>query len=176
MSTAQHRSSAKITDGDLRHLAKLARADFACFFRSYERWRPYSSRLLLICLCQGAARHYVKPTRVLDTDRKGGVNDFDVWCLFRHRLSDRPFPPRRHGRKGFGGSKFGQTPGEQQLTGRRVDIFGRSIRLSPSESAIEAVQRYLAEPPTRSWWELQQSAVVVIWPDDLRGQVIWSSD
>jgi hypothetical protein len=176
MSTAQHRSSAKITDGDLRHLAELARADFDCFFRRCERWRPYSSRLLLICLCQGAARHYVKPTRVLDTDRKGGVNDFDVWGFFRDRFSDRPFPPRRHGRKDFGRSKFGRTPGEPQLTGRRVDIFGRSIRLSRTESAIEAVRRYLSEAPTRSWWELQQSAVVVIWPDDLRGQVIWNPD
>jgi hypothetical protein len=173
MSTARHRSSAKITGRDLRHLAELARSDFDCFFRRYKQWRPYSCRLLLICLCQGAARHYVKPTRVLDTHRKGGVSDFDVWGFFRDRLRHRPFPPRRHGRKGFGQSKFGQTSDEPRLIGRRVDIFGRSIRLRRSETCIQAVHRYLREPPTLSWQKLQKSPVVVIWPAKWRRKVIW---
>jgi hypothetical protein len=80
----------------------LALADFESFFRRNKRWRPYEDRLMLICLCQGAARHYVEPHRGVATDRKGGVNDFDVWSFFRKHASDRPFPPRRHGFQDFG--------------------------------------------------------------------------
>lgn len=110
MSNSANRSFERITRTDLRRLSTKAVADLENFFHRYERWRPYQSRLMLICLCQGAALHYVAPHGGVATDRHGGVNDFDVWGFFQDRPNHRPFPPRRHGFQDFGLSKFGRNP------------------------------------------------------------------
>ena len=105
MSQSPGRSFERITRADLRRLKDLALRDFGSFFDRHQG-HPYSGRLMLICLCQGAAQHYVKPTRGGDSDRQGGVNDFDVWGFFRARPDGRPFPYRRRGVQDFGPSKF----------------------------------------------------------------------
>ena len=174
MSNSASRSFERITTADLRRLSMLALADFDSLFHRYERWRPYQGRLILICLCQGAALHYVRPRKGVTSDRQGGINDFDVWGFFRHRTNDRPFPPRRHGRQDFGPSKFGRNPNEEaRFSGRRVDVLGRSIEKQRSETTIEAVQRYLRRPPTQSARRLAERPVVVLWPSAWRGRVIW---
>lgn len=174
MSSAANRSFEPITSADLRRLSTLALADFDNLFHRYERWRPYQSRLMLICLCQGAAMHYVTPRNGGASDRHGGVNDLDVWGFFHHRANDRPFPPRRHGRQDFGPSKFGRNPNEEaRFTGRRVDVLGRSIEKLRSETPIEAVQRYLRMHHTQSARRLAERPVVVLWPSPWRGRVIW---
>ena len=78
MSKSSNRSFERITDIDLRRLSALAAADFDDLFRRIARWRPYRRRLMLLCLCQGAALHYASPRRGMAADRSGGVNDFDV--------------------------------------------------------------------------------------------------
>lgn len=174
MSNSRYRSFEKITRADLRRLSMLAHADFDTFFRRHERWRRYSDRLILICLCQGAARHYVEPNRVVTSDREGGVNDFDVWGFFRDRPNDRPFPPRRHGFQDFGPSKFGRNPNDKpRFTGRRVDVLGRSISMLRSETPIQSVQRYLREGRTESSRRLAERPVVVVWPSEDCGRIIW---
>jgi hypothetical protein len=174
MSNSANRSFERITAGDLRRLSTLALADSGGLFQRYERWRPYRSRLMLICLCQGAAVHYVTPQKGAASDRSGGVNDFDVWGFFRDRTNDRPFPFRRHGRQDFGPSKFGRNPNEEaRFTGRRVDVLGRSIEKRCSEAPIEAVRRYLQISNTQSARRLAERPVVVLWPSTWRGRVIW---
>jgi hypothetical protein len=134
MSNSRNRSYEKITRGDLGHLANLALTDFKSFFQRNARRHPYSDRLMLVCLCQGAARHYVDPYRVLSSDREGGVHDFDVWGFFRQHPDERPFPPGRQGFADFGLSRFGRDPDDEpRFTGRRVDVLGRSIEVQPSK-------------------------------------------
>jgi hypothetical protein len=130
---------------------------------------------MLICLCQGAALHYVAPHGGVATDRKGGVNDFDVWGFFRDRPNHhRPFPPRRHGFQDFGPSKFGRNPYDKpRFTGRRVDLFGRSIEKQRSETPVRTLQRYLREGRKPSARRLAERPVVVLWPSEQRGQIIW---
>ena len=101
---------------------------------------------------EGAALHFV--------DGKNGVKDFDVWSFYSDKKGVPQFPFHRRARADFGESKFGKCPGES-LKGRRVDIFGRSIKsvravcgellISP-ESAIRhthADSAPVADPYTR---------------------------
>lgn len=174
MGFSVHRSFETITRSDLRRLAMLARDDLHDFFRRYPRWRPYADRLELMCLCQGAARHYLEPGRIPESKRDGGVADFDVWAFFRHRERDRPFPPRRHGFQDFGPSKFGRNADDDpRFIGRRVDVLGRSISVRRGETIDGALQRYFTEGRSQSARRLAVRPAVVLWPNNRCGEVVW---
>ena len=165
VSNSPHRSFARITPNDLARLAQIARDDFADLCQRKEKCRRYADRLLLICLCQGAARHYAHHDR--------GVQDFDLWGFFEEARG-HPFPYRRRGKHDFGPSKFGRNPDDgDKFKGRRVDVIGRSIRMPKNKTPIEAVQRYLCEARTESASLLAERPVVIVWPRKIRGKVIW---
>ena len=84
-----------------------------------EKYGWCENHLLMLCLCQGAAEHYVRGER--------GVKDFDVWAFYEAQTGENPFPPRRHSTKDFWPSIFGRNPCDEGETGRRIDVFGRSI-------------------------------------------------
>jgi hypothetical protein len=90
VSNSPHRSFARIIPSDLARLAQIALDDFADLCQRQEYSRRYADRLRLICLCQGAARHYVHGDR--------GVWDFDLWGFFEE-VCGHPFPYRRRGEK-----------------------------------------------------------------------------
>jgi hypothetical protein len=98
MSNSPHRSFACITPNDLARLAQIALDDFTELCRRKEYCRRYADRLRLICLCQGAARHYVHHDR--------GVWDFDLWGFFEE-VPGYPFPYRRRGEHDLMFSCFG---------------------------------------------------------------------
>jgi hypothetical protein len=54
-----------------------------------------------------------------------------------------------------------------------VDVIGRSIGFADSETPVEAVQRYLRETRSTSARLLSERPVIVIWPANACGQVIW---
>jgi hypothetical protein len=87
-----------------------------------------------------------------------------------------PFPYRRRGERDFGLSKFGRNPDNgDAFKGRRVDVIGRSIRMTKNETPIEAVQRYLGESRTKSASLLADGPVIVVWPSKYRSRVIWDA-
>jgi hypothetical protein len=135
MSNSPHRSHERIEVDDLRRLAELANADLDALFHRAASG-VYAGRCILMCLCQGGARHFVHGDR--------GVQDFDVWAFFREHPS-MPFPYRRRGKVDFGSSRFGRNPDDgPKFTGRRVDVIGRSINaVNENETAVASVQRYL---------------------------------
>jgi hypothetical protein len=98
---APHRSFARITPNGLARLAQIALDDLADLCRRQKYSRRYADGLRLICLCQGAARHYVYHDR--------GVWDFDLWGFFQE-VRGHPFPYRRRGEHDFGPSNLGETP------------------------------------------------------------------
>jgi hypothetical protein len=165
MSQSSNRSYEGIAEADLERLAQLALSDIhGLFARNADLSRCYRSRLMLICLCQGAAGHYVHRDR--------GVHDFDLWAFFRAH-PDRPFPWRRRGRCDFGPSRFGRDPQEsERFTGRRVDVMGRSLARRDDETPALMVQRWLQEGRTESARRIAARPVVTIWP--IRGEVIWA--
>lgn len=168
MSSSPHRSFELITQDDLARLAQIALEDLKELFRRREYSRAYADRLRLICLCQGAARHYVHHDR--------GVQDFDLWGFF-DQLPSRPFPPRRRGKCDFGPSRFGRNPEDgPRFEGRRVDVIGRSISIPEGEAPVEAVRHYLREGRTTSARLLSGRPVVVVWPANSCGRVVWPTD
>ena len=170
MSNSPHRSFARITPDDLARRAQIALDDFSDLCRRQKYASRYADRLRLICLCQGAAHHYVHNHRgVWD-----GVWDFDLWGFFEE-VPGHPFPYRRRGEHDFGPSKFGRDPDDDAFNGRKVDVIGRSIRMPKNETPIEAVPRYLREARTKSASLLAERPVIVVWPVENNGRVIWDA-
>jgi hypothetical protein len=54
-------------------------------------------------------------------------------------------------------------------------VIGRSIRMPSSETPIEAVQRYLREARTKSASLLAERPVIVVWPGEDFGRIIWDA-
>ena len=103
------RSLEVVEERHLRRLAKIAISDLQDFFRRYpDTGELYRNRRMLICLCQGAARHFVRQGH--------GVKDFEVWTFFR-KHPEKPFPYRRHPKKDFGHSRFGRHPPMKTIEG-----------------------------------------------------------
>lgn len=159
------RSQRRIEDADLRRLAEIALDDLDDLFRRRpETGRLYRDRLFAIALCQGAALHYV--------DGKNGIKDFDVWSFFT-AVPGRPFPFRRIARRDFGSARFGTTPTAPGYTGRRVDLIGRSLETGRDPDPVESLAGYLRRPQTKSATMLAGKAAVLLWPEALRGTVVW---
>lgn len=159
------RSNERITSEDLARLAQIARSDREDRFTRRPRWTPYADRVLCVALCQGAALHYV--------DGRNGVKDFDVYTFYADH-STGAFPYRWMTRVDFGPSRFGRYPGDPaSFRGRRVDLIGRSLEVSPEANPVEAVRAYLAAGRTETARQLARKAVVLLEPEPLRGQVIW---
>jgi hypothetical protein len=155
-----------ITDADLARLCELAREDLAELFeRRQETGELYRERLLGIALCQGAALHYV--------DGRNGIKDFDVWSFFAEH-DRRPFPYRRNVPYDFGPSKLGRRPRDpSRFVGRRVDMLGRSLNVPPGTDPVRAIRVYLRRDQTTTARLLAAKAVVMLWPEGVRGLVVW---
>jgi hypothetical protein len=151
---------------DLHQLADIAAdVEASLFARHPAGSGRYAGRLLCRVLCQGAALHYV--------DHTNGVKDFDVWSFYAER-TDGPFPARWRGTADFGVSKFGRFPGDPpRYLGRRVDLIGRSLPVPPDAEPAEVLRGYLSAARTASARELAAKAVVVIFPSDRAGEIIW---
>ena len=165
MGTAK-RSHQTIDRKDLERLGDLARLDREEFFsRNPALARLYRDRILCVALCQGAALHFV--------DGQNGIKDFDVWTFFAGRPARR-FPWRRPVTNAdFGPSKFGRSPDDRGLTGRRVDFLMRGLRCDLGADPLQALRRYLAQARTSSASCLAQKAVVIIEPIQLLQSVVW---
>lgn len=159
------RSYVRINKADLSRLSAIAADDRSQFFDRCPRWKPlYANRIIAVCLCQGAALHFV--------DRTNGVKDFDVWTFYACHPGE-PYPYRRRGKAEFGSLKFGRHPDDLGMNGRRVDLIGRSIPASTSDDPVETIRRYLQTSKTTSAVMLRMKSVVVLDPPHLRGAVIW---
>jgi len=159
------RSREPLRQDDLRRLADLALADLKQLFdRRPETGARYRDRLLVLCLCQGAAEHFVRPGH--------GIKDLDVWAFFTQH-PDGPFPYRRRGVMDFGRSRFGRHPDDRGFAGRRVDVIGRSIPSRDPHEPMESVRDWLALGSSLSAKLIAQRPVVGIYPESVRGRIIW---
>jgi hypothetical protein len=161
------RSFVRIRRRDLDRLAELAAADRAAFFAAHPVWaQSYADRYIGAALCQGAAQHYA--------DGKVGVQDFDVYSFFEANPKRRWYA-KRNKHVDFGDPRFGQSLDRPDFVGRRVDLLGRGINRRSGESASACIQRWFAEGATDSARRLARKAVVLIDPQEHRGEVLWRS-
>ena len=161
----EERSLQAIDEHDLRRLVRLALDDLEDLYRRKHHIRDMcKGKLLCLALCQGAALHYL--------DQATGVKDFDVWSFFE-RTGTGQFPYRRRAEVDFGSPKFGLTPGFPNFVGRKVDLLGRSISVSPDESPLVSLSRYISEATTSTPRHLAEKAGVILHPDEYFGQILW---
>lgn len=173
--TLRRRSYAKIRDDDLERLLNLEREWRESLERRHRHWRLYRSRLLCVCLAQGAARHLL--------DGRTGIKDFDLYRVFAaHPARPDPDPAIYRGRttKDLGESRFGKRTdwwGRRrfpQYAGRNVDIFSVALRVTPDADPVPAIRRWLSEPRTNTQRALAGKPLVVIDSHPLR--VAWPAD
>ncbi len=142
---------------DLDFLLVMGLQEHERFFHRNPRLRDaYHDNLIAICLCQGAALHYLDP--------RVGVKDFDVWHFYAE--NERvPFPYRAHCRV------------EDGYLGKPVDFLKRAIpwrivdlnRGNPNE----IVRTYLLERNSGTKRRLLQKAVLGLFPERIFGAVLW---
>ena len=162
------RSMKPITKPDLRRLADIAIRDLESLFRRHsDTGRLYRHRLFAVALCQGAALHFL--------DGKNGIKDFDVWSFFSAHPA-KPFPYRRNASADFGDPKFGKSHKWEHFIGRRVDLLGRSMKVSPHELPANALRRYLSSSKTASARALAKKAMILVYPRAQLGTVVWSPE
>ncbi|MDQ1477241.1 MAG: hypothetical protein QOE62_2470 [Actinomycetota bacterium] len=180
------RSLAAITRADLERLAEMADADARRLYERYPLWR---GRRVGSALAQGAASHFV--------DGITGVKDFDVWSFFARIPGTRfPFGGRRKVHRDFGISSHGRQLFSDDVradptlaakvhtwegfSGRRVDLMMRDLACASAADPRRAITDWLrdgAQTRTRpslpsSWW-LAQKAVVLLFPRERLGEVVW---
>lgn len=116
------RSLAKIEIYDLCRLAELAETHLEERLQGSEKKssRLYGGRTPLLCLCQGAAEHFVRPGY--------GVKDFDVWAFYGENPEGR-MPRWTITSVDFDDPKFGRNPDDCKckFPNRRVDIIAKSV-------------------------------------------------
>ena len=79
---------------------------------------------------------------------------------------------RRHGTEDFGPSRFGRNPRDKGFTGRRIDVFGRSIARHAEQATEDAVLKWVRSK-RRSAQHIVTRPVVVLYPERECGRVIW---
>ena len=166
MSKSPHRSFEKIEIADLSRLIDLARECLDEMLARNETGQFYfSDRVLMACLCQGAARHFVHGDH--------GVHDWDVVFFFRTNPHWK-FPPRWRGNRDFGLSRFGSNPDDgPEYSGRRIDVMGRDIPVSNGISAEQAIIAYLQAARTDSTRQWAKRPLIALTPGDMLGRIIW---
>jgi hypothetical protein len=165
------RSYELINRSDLEILLSIARTDFNDFCERYSKYKPLKDHIIAICLCQGGALHYI--------DETTGIRDFDVYIFFDNETSIT-YPVRRRSVKDFGTDKFGTTyPGANiknfhpEFIGRNIDLMARNI--DKTGDYIESIQNYLKNQNSPTAYYLSQKAVVVLYPEEDIGKILWNA-
>jgi hypothetical protein len=161
------RSFETIERDDLLRLAAVAQARLAAAFERQPEKRLYAANLLAICLCQGAADHFVDPAA------SAGVQDFDLWAFFARPQGAKPLWNRKPFAADFGPSKFGRNPLDpKKYAGRRVDVLWRDIPVDGGDP-MAALRAYFDAPRTASARALRRKSVVLVWPAARAGEIVW---
>jgi hypothetical protein len=153
---------------DLQRLTDIAKDDLDRFCQRNPDYVELKKTLFAICLAQGGAMHFV--------DGKSGVKDLDVWLFFRISSTGQIYPPRVRHECDFGDPYFGRHPNDVGYLGRRVDILGRSIPMDQHQTIIDALRAYLKSGMSITPRKLAEKAIVIIWPHEHQGQIVWPSD
>jgi hypothetical protein len=159
------RSFETIDRDDLLRLAPIVEARLAVAIEGI-RERQFYNDLLALCLCQGAADHFVDPAA------SRGVHDFDVWAFYRRPPGVKSLWNRKPFVADFGPSKFRRCPLDpEKYLGRRVDVLWRNIAVE--DDPIDAVRAYFETPRTASARALRRKSVVLVWPTARLGEILW---
>src|SRR5439155_25631755 len=122
------------------------------------KYAVYQERLIAVCLCQGAAKHFL--------DQQTGVKDIDIWFFFEEhdlvRISNF-----RNARKSLvlALPRFGT---------KRIDIMKKSVpqRLCIREGREGTIRNYLDNANTEASTRLSEKPVIGLYPQDIFGRIL----
>lgn len=145
----------RITMHDLERLTELALREHKDFFKRNPRLKSaFYDALIGICLCQGAASHFLNP--------KVGIKDFDIWH-FHVEKNSRHFPYRARKRI------------ENGYKGKPIDFLKRAIPIHTchANAPDQTIMNYLFERDTKTKRLLLEKAIIGLFPADIYGKIIW---
>lgn len=153
----------KLGTADLDAMRESAWPEFERFLGvNHSKYEVYRDRLIGMCLCQGAAQHYV--------DGVTGVKDVDIFFFFVKHPTVH-IPHARNCRK--------SRPGNAGVCGRRrFDLMKKQVpeELVDPEQDEMTIVNYLTRRDTGTSRSLAQQAVVGLAPKPIFGRVIWSRE
>lgn len=149
----------------LHRLAQIALEDMNEFFEHRPELEPHR---FCVVLAQQGADHYLHQT---------GFRCISVFTLFK-KAECKDFYAPRHVRVDIGTDEFGHSswikhPCDKGNIGRGVNCYGRSILFQEGDTPQTAVERYLTHNKSKGAATLKKHAVVVLWPKEDFGKVIW---
>jgi len=158
--TSEERLYDLLDINDLERLRKLALKEHEFFFeRNPHLSKAYYNSLIGICLCQGAASHYLNPTV--------GIKDFDIWHFYLENEKVN-FPYRAHKIL------------ENGYRSKPIDFLKRGIpkyinKLTPDDQG-RIIINYLLERNTKTKGFLLKKAIIGLYPDKIFGKVLWKGE
>lgn len=195
------RSHVPLSIVNLKEMQALALIELKRFLYSCGtpegKFSVYKDNLLAICLCQGAAQHYIDylsldsfDSTVLVTEQelleleekapgieidtlgnvKSGIQDVDIWFFFKEDVNIK-IPDSRNCRK--------QSSIVLENIGlRNVDFLKKTIgndvlsKIGNNDS-ISIIKTYLKETETATARYLQKKSIIGLYPDIIFGNTIW---
>jgi len=160
------RTCEKLTKEDLKEIEQYAKEELKRLFNEVGKpkgkYKVYENKLIAICLCQGAAQHFV--------DGKTGIKDIDVWFFFEED-KDVKIPNFKNMRKSV--SKKFTNIGEKRIDFLKKAIKEDIINKSESEKPEDILKSYLQNGHTSTSKLLAQKSVVGLFPPDIFEKIIW---
>jgi len=161
------RSMEEITDADLERLARVVDADLDRFFARNPHLQEWRERIFAVALAQGGAEHRLRGER--------GIWDLDMIVCFDGPRSKQLRRQVVHWDWGL--SKLGRCPYDPpEYTGRAVDVKFWVLpgRPDPAEALREWLEaRLMAAPDPAGSPDLAHEPVILVWPPDRFGEVVW---
>ena len=150
----------KLTTDDLKEMRDYALRELERFCQIGQgKYSIYKEKLVAICLCQGAAKHYVY--------QKNGVEDIDIWFFFEEDENVK-IPHIGNMRKLIWATltKLGTKP---------FDFLKKMIPLDfvVENDKSKTIHNYLERCKTRTAEILSEKPIVGLYPDEVFGKVLW---
>ncbi|MEM3159519.1 MAG: hypothetical protein QXJ74_01920 [Nitrososphaera sp.] len=150
-----NRLFSKLDKRQLRALQRMSLEEHNDYFDRNDHLKDFKDKLVGICLCQGAATHYLNP--------EWGINDFDIWHFYLEDGSKR-FPYRGH-------KKDRKVYKERHVdflkTGIPLEIFQAMGRDKGS-----TIMAFLLKKKS----VLLEQPIVGLYPESLFGKVFWAGE
>jgi hypothetical protein len=153
-----------ITTSDIEKLLEFSLRELDDFTTRNPSSKLARVRPLAICLCQGAALHFI--------NQGDGIKDFDIYFFYED------FYARAIKRVDSSSifEKFGvwKEDWNRGFKGRRIDFCRRKIgKIEGTESIKEKLVDFLSENKTDTARNLAKKAVIGLWPKEIFKNVIW---
>lgn len=187
----------KLTIKNLEEIRNYALAELEKFLYTEPcKYEVYEKHLIAICLCQGAAQHYVDGLDINEFDNifkvgeseitklndkmegikfdrgnlRTGIHDIDVWMFFKEDDTIK-IPHRGNKKSTIEASLSGL--GSLSFDFMKKTISEKVINQSSSLSPKDILESYLNNAETDSSEFLSQKSIVGLYPLEIFAEPIW---